>query len=143
MLLDNGYSLELIFNKMNAKFKKTFVQNIKPVSTANNFNDSSSNNKRRVIILPCVNSISKFRAANIDKTKATIGFRCLNKLSQFVKVHKDKNPLLSKNNVIYKIFCNDCKASYVGQTKRQLKTRVKKNKSNIKQDRSRSTLSYL
>jgi len=57
--------------------------------------------------------ISKFIAANIDKTKAIIGFRCLQQLNQFVKVHKDKDSLLSKNNVIYKTFCNNCEASYI------------------------------
>jgi len=131
MLLDNNYPLELIFNKMNARLKQIFVQNVKSVVTAKNLNDNNSNNERKVIVLPYVNLISKFIAANIDKTKATVGFRCLNKLSQFVKVHKDKNPLLPKNNAIYKIFCNNCEASYVRQTK--LKTRLKKHNNNIKQ----------
>jgi len=53
-----------------------------------------------------------------------ISFRCINKLNRFVKVLKDQDHILSKNNVIYKISCNDCDASYVGQTKRQLKTRT-------------------
>jgi len=102
------------------------------VPTASNSNDSSSNNEHRIIVLLYVNPISKFIAANIGKTKTTIRFRCLNKLSQFVKIHKDKDPLLSKNNVIYKIFCNNCEASYVRQIKRQLKTRLKEYKNNIK-----------
>jgi len=125
---------------MNVKLKKIFVQNAKSVVTAKNPNESNSNNKRKVIVLPYVNSISKFIVANIDKTKATIGFRCLNKLSQFIKVHKDKDLLLSKNNAVYKIFCNNCEASYVGQTKQQLKIRLKKHKNNIKQDQSRHSV---
>jgi len=86
------------------------------------------------MVIPYVNLISKFIAANIDKTKAMIGFRCLNKLSQFIKVHKDKDHLLSKNNAV---FCKNCEASYVEQTKRQLKTRLKEHKNNIKLDQSR------
>jgi len=49
-------------------------------------------------------------------------------LSQFVKAHKDIVQLLFKNNIIYKIFCKNCDATYVGQTKRQLKTRLKEHK---------------
>lgn len=37
------------------------------------------------------------------------------------------------NNIIYKICCKDCNATYVGQTKRQLKTRVNEHIKNIKQ----------
>jgi len=42
-----------------------------------------------------------------------IGYRCLNKLNMFVKTHKDKEQLSSNNNIIYKISCKDCDASYV------------------------------
>ena len=46
----------------------------------------------------------------------------INKLKKFIKVHKDPLDSFSKSNVIYKINCNDCDASYVGQTERKLKT---------------------
>jgi len=42
-----------------------------------------------------------------------IGYTCLNKLNKFIKIHKDKNQH-NKNNVIYKVNCNNCDASYVG-----------------------------
>jgi len=48
----------------------------------------------------------------------------LNKLSKFIRVQKDKLSILSRSNVVYKINCKDCNASYVGQTKRLLKTRI-------------------
>jgi len=41
-----------------------------------------------------------------------------------------------KNNV-YKIRCKNCDASYIGQTKRQLQTRVKKHFNNTIMDPSR------
>jgi len=49
----------------------------------------------------------------IPKSEHTIGYHCLNKLNMFVKTHKDKEQLSSNNNVIYKISCKDCDASYV------------------------------
>jgi len=54
----------------------------------------------------------------------TLHFFSLNKLNSFIKTHKD--PLLNKakKNVVYKIYCKDCDASYVGQTERTLKTRI-------------------
>jgi len=46
----------------------------------------------------------------------------MNKLDYIIKTQKDILPIQSKKNVIYKLTHNDCDASYIGQTCRQLKT---------------------
>jgi len=61
-------------------------------------------------------------------------------LDRIVRVHKDQTEHLHKNNVIYKINCKDCNASYVGQTKRRLKTRIKEHCNNIKLDDSKHSV---
>jgi len=96
--------------------------------------------ERKIMVLPYVQPLSEFISSNIDKSKAIIGFRCLNKLSRFIKVHKDVDHASLKNNVIYKINCNDCDATYVGQTKRQLRTRIREHKNNIKLDQSKHSV---
>jgi len=134
LLPNNGYPLDLIFNKINLRLKKLFVQKEK---TASNLMNNNSNSER--IILAYVNPLTDFISSNIDSLRA-VGFRCRNKLSQFVKVHKDKSQFLCRNNVVYKIFCKNCEVIYVGQTKRQLKTVVKEHKNNIKQDPSKHSV---
>lgn len=48
------------------------------------------------------------------------------KLNNFIRTYKDKNNILSNNNVVFKITCLNCDVSYVSQTKkRQLGTRLK------------------
>jgi len=58
-------------------------------------------------------------------------------LYKIVKVHKDKTEHYYKNNIIYKIYWENCDASYVGQIKRQLKTRIREHYNNIRSDESR------
>ncbi|KYN19405.1 hypothetical protein ALC57_08263 [Trachymyrmex cornetzi] len=71
-----------------------------------------------------------------------LSFCSLNKLNCFIRPQKDRLSNLQKKNVIYKINCRDCDASYVGQTKRTLKTRVKEHKNDIrKSDGNLSVLS--
>jgi hypothetical protein len=76
----------------------------------------------------------------IDKNRFIIGYRCLNRLGRFVKAQKDKDTSTVTNNVVYKINCNNCDASYVGQTKRKLNTRIKEHINNIKLDSSRHSV---
>ena len=69
-----------------------------------------------------------------------IGYRVLNKLTGFIKRHKDRTTVDSSNNVVYKICCKDCDASYVGQTKRQLKTRLNEHVKNSISNTSKHTV---
>jgi len=139
LLLDNGYPLDMIFNKINSRLKKLFTH--RTVTTSNVINtDNDSNIDKRIMVLPYVSPLTDFITSNIDRSKALLGFRCLNKLTRLIKVHKDIDKPLSKNNVVYKIQCNDCEATYVGQTKRQLKTRLKEHKINIKSDQSKHSV---
>ena len=49
----------------------------------------------------------------------------MNNLNRFIKTGKDKIKKEELANVVYQINCKDCDHSYVGQTKRKLKTRLK------------------
>jgi len=112
---------------------------MKTATVTTNIENISPNSERKILVLPYINPISEFISSNVDSLKTIIGFRCLNKLSQFVKAHEDKDHLLSENNVIYKIFCKNCEATYVGQTKR-LRIRLKEHKNNLKQDQSKHSV---
>jgi len=52
-------------------------------------------------------------------------------LNTLIKCGKDHLDLMSQQGVVYKISCRECEASYVGQTKRQLRTRIKEHISDI------------
>jgi len=67
-----------------------------------------------------IKNISESIASTINEDNFIISYRCLNKLGQF-KAQKDSNQFPFSNNIVYKISCKDCDASYVGQIKRQLR----------------------
>jgi len=52
----------------------------------------------------------------------------LNKLNKFIKVYKDALFHSSCSNVVHKIECADCDASYVGPTSRCLESRITEHK---------------
>ncbi|XP_018361286.1 PREDICTED: uncharacterized protein LOC108760014 [Trachymyrmex cornetzi] len=134
VLLDNGYPLDFIFKNINNRIRTLAHKDV--------ICDKTNDDKelRQLMVIPYVNSISNKVSKSINKANYMIGYRCLNKLNRFIKVQKDKNEQENNNNVIYKIDCKNCEASYVGQTKRQLKTRIKEHKNNFKLDQSKHSV---
>lgn len=63
----------------------------------------------------------------------------MNKLNQFICTHKDPLKNTEKTHVVYKIDYFNCDMSYVGQTKRQLYTRIKKQRAHISRDVTQSS----
>ncbi|KYN09517.1 hypothetical protein ALC57_18364 [Trachymyrmex cornetzi] len=138
----NDYPLDFIFNTINLRLKsllhnKTLKQN-NDITTQNDKDDMEI---KTWFTIPYTEGIDgKFREVVRD-LDVNLSFYSLNKLNCFIGPQKDRLSNLQQKNVIYKINCKDCDASYVGQTKRTLKTRVKEHKNDIR--KSNGNLSVL
>ena len=82
--------------------------------------------------IPYVPNISEKLIKKVRNFDVRPAFFSLNKLNQFIRAQKDSLPNSKKKNVVYKIQCNDCDASYVGQTRRLLKTRISEHRNDIR-----------
>jgi len=96
-----------------------------------NNNTQQKNNANNLItffIIPYVPSIAKkFKRFFKNNRAVRLAYIGLNKLNTFIRAQKDKLLSLLHSNIkliVYKINCKNCDASYVGQTKRFLKTRI-------------------
>jgi hypothetical protein len=128
ILLNNDYPLDLIFNTIHERLKCLFFKQTKKQVSSDNLDDAVF---KKWFTVPFFPSISvKFK--NIFRQSDThLSYYSINKLNKFIKVQKDPLPRFSTSNVVYKICCRDCDASYVGQTGRQLKTRISEHRLHI------------
>jgi len=136
MLLNNNYPLDIIFSSIKKRLSTKFNQ-------LNNQRDHdvSSEIKENYFVIPYIEHtgekfIQFFK--NIPNFKLT--FSGINRLSKFIKVQKDPLPTLFHSNVVYKINCLQCDASYVGQTRRFLKSRIDEHRSHIRRNTSQTSV---
>ena len=92
-----------------------------------------SREKDKYFTIPYVKSISESFLPISSIFHCKLAFSIPNTLKSFIKRGKDKLDFLSNQNVVYKISC-DCEASYVGQTKRKLSTRLREHISDIRKN---------
>jgi len=52
-------------------------------------------------------------------------------LKSLIRAQKNIFPLMNNKNVVYKISCKNCDATYVGQRKRKLNTRISEYKNQL------------
>ena len=127
ILLENDYPLDFIFKIIQERLRCLFVGRSKKQL----LNTSEEVEKISWFTIPYVPSISE-RFINIFRNPdIKTAFYSLNKMSKFIKVQKDVLPISSCKDVVYKISCRDCDASYVGQTCRQVKTRISEHRNHI------------
>ncbi|KYN08066.1 hypothetical protein ALC62_00911, partial [Cyphomyrmex costatus] len=141
ILLKNGYPLDMIFSTIKKRLHKKF-EDFKDLTTNDNANiitDGKRRNKYFVIpYIPIISDrIGKFLR---DVPFLRMAYRGINKLSRFIKVQKDRLPHHLLNDVVYRIECNDCDCSYVGQTGRSLITRIKEHKNHINRNTSQHSV---
>jgi len=123
--LENDYPLRFVFDTINTRLK--YLIRLRQNRTVKNPNKSN----KKWFAVPFIRSVSeKFKHA-IKGVDAGIAYYSLNKLGSIIKRHKDCLPDSYKMNVVYKLKCSDCNASYVGQTCRSLKTRIAEHRNHI------------
>jgi len=138
ILLQNGYLLQFIFSTINNRIR-TFVSN--GINERDKNVTSDNTPTKKFFTVPYMKGISESFINITKKYDFNLAYTIKNSLQKYIKTGKDKlNPELCCG-IVYKINCHDCEASYVGQTKRSLKTRVKKHVSDIK--KSSGTLSVI
>ena len=80
---------------------------------------------RGSITLPYVGPMTQAVARNIRKTGVMVHTKPCNTIRERLVHPKDKLPTLDQAGVVYKINCDTCDASYVGETERKLSARFK------------------
>ncbi|XP_018373120.1 PREDICTED: uncharacterized protein LOC108767647 [Trachymyrmex cornetzi] len=129
ILINNDFPLKFIFDAINER-----VRHIKHRSRVSHDQGDPNDNSAAMtswFSVPFIKNITdRFMKLNRDDLK--VSFFSSNKINKFVRVHKDRIPDEVKNDVVYKISCNDCNATYVGQTSRQLKTRIYEHRNHIR-----------
>jgi len=132
--VQNDYPLEFIFNTINSRLRSL----TKKRGTSNNKNYNTGE-KIHWFTVPYFQNISEKFKNFLVSPDIKLAFYSLNKLDCIIRGHKD--PLLnqSKKNVVYKISCKDCDATYVGQTKRKLNTRITEHRNQIN-NKSKTTV---
>ncbi|KYM97837.1 hypothetical protein ALC62_11470 [Cyphomyrmex costatus] len=132
ILLLNDYPLDFIFDNVSKRIKSIIN---KPSQLNSNDNNIIRKNINWLII-PYIKGFSERFNNIVNGLNHKISFYSINKLNDYIKVQKDSIPHDTKMNVIYKIKCNDCDATYVGQTKRKLITRVNEHRNHIRRNTS-------
>ncbi|KYQ57302.1 hypothetical protein ALC60_03737 [Trachymyrmex zeteki] len=121
ILLNNGYPLEFVFSAIHKRIKFHI----------NKSGTVEKKIKEKFFMIPYVNSVSEKFTPIANRFHCKLAFSIPNSLRKFIGKGKDQLDHLCNQNVVHKISCNDCDANYVGQMKRQLKTRLHEHVSDI------------
>ncbi|XP_071581446.1 uncharacterized protein [Temnothorax nylanderi] len=97
---------------------------------------------RRYLAIPFVKGLSEDIRFTLNKVGLDTVYTIPKKLDLIIKKGKDKLNKDRETDLVYRINCGNCDASYIGQTKRYLKTRINEHRNDIKKDEgSRSVVS--
>lgn len=130
VLIENCYPEEFVDNHVIKRLNTL----IKRSNEAGVLDDSLTNRTPYRFCFPYVKGLSQSVSRVLRPFNVSCVFKNVNDLSHLYSQLKDKTPLTLNSNVVYRIPCGGCEASYIGQTERWLKTWVKEHDNNVKRD---------
>ncbi|XP_071578862.1 uncharacterized protein, partial [Temnothorax nylanderi] len=127
-LITNCFPIKLVNKHINNRLRQ--LENRRDLST--NSERDSTFDVRRCVVIPYVKGLSAGIRGTLERVRCDVVYKIPKKLSAVIRRGKDRLATNRETNVVYKIDCENCDASYIGQTKRHLETRVKEHFSDIK-----------
>ncbi|XP_071582490.1 uncharacterized protein [Temnothorax nylanderi] len=138
-LITNCFPIKLVNKHINNRLRQ--LENRRDLST--NSERDSTFDVRRCVVIPYVKGLSAGIRGTLERVRCDVVYKIPKKLSAVIRRGKDRLATNRETNVVYKIDCENCDASYIGQTKRHLETRVKEHFSDIKKhDSNFSVLTF-
>ena len=124
-LKSNGYPKNFI---RRCKNKETSKKQRPPLSITNIFDQD----RTTIVTIPYIQGQSEAIKRILSPLGILTVFRPLTTLRKILSKPKDKIPALTKSGVLYEVSCQECNATYIGQTGRNLSQRLKEHQRAVK-----------
>lgn len=123
ILRNNNYPTNFIETYVSKRLKH--INNTQPQI----INERIDIERNLVLALPYVNILTEKLTHKLKHHHIKVVSKITNK-TKFIKTGKDRLPKDLQSKLVYKIDCNICDKTYIGQTKRYLKKRLKEHRDN-------------
>ena len=90
--------------------------------------------------LPNINNLTPKLISILKETNTKIATKNIFNINNLFSKTKDTTGIMEKSNVVYKISCQDCTSTYIGQTSRNLKGRIISHKSDCRTNKNTCAL---
>lgn len=90
--------------------------------------------------LPNINNLTPKLISILKETNTKIATKNIFTINSLFSKTKDSTSIMDKSNVVYKICCQDCTSTYIGQTSRSLKGRITSHKSDCRTNKNTCAL---
>ena len=94
----------------------------------------------KYISMPYIQGATEKIARILKPFNIFLGTKNTNTVGSKVSFSKDRVEKDDKNSVVYKVPCRDCSSSYIGETGRELKVRIREHISNVRNNISNSQI---
>ncbi|KAJ8678260.1 hypothetical protein QAD02_014047 [Eretmocerus hayati] len=130
LLMKNNYPLKFIARHISIRTRKIKEKDSQEERANRIFRQQFYRRETKVVI-PYIKNFSERIKRILSRHDIHTIFKSNNKFDEFIRLGKDKLNREDRTHVVYELNCLQCPKSYVGQTKRQLKKRVKEHRNNL------------
>jgi len=127
------FPLKLIQHNINLALSKFS----NPISSNPDDNVSNTDDNKRTMVIPYLGSVTGNLAREFNKYNIQVISKPGQRVGQLLNKHKFKISNHDRSDIIYKIPCNNCEKSYIGETSKKLKDRIKQHQGTIKRQDNR------